>query len=131
MKRLIFTIFTLVAISTHTIAFESSKLQIVEDNELERIYAQGFTTNYQIIGNNINNMNTITYNLTEQFPQLQSVANSIFISGASQSNTFVPVNAVNSAVNVPINIVVIMNSNVIGGVNINNALEAITRIPAP
>ncbi len=111
--------------------FEGGTLAKVSDDDLDKIYAQGFTTNYQIIGNNINSMNTMTYNITEQFPQLQSVANSIFISGAAQSNTFAPVNAVNSAVNVPINIVVIMNSQVVGGVNINNALQAITRLPTP
>lgn len=130
MKKLIF-LAALFATLSFSLGFEGEKLAKVSDDELDKIYAQGFTTNYQIIGNNINSMNTITYNITEQFPQLQSVANSIYISGAAQSNTFVPVNAVNSAVNVPINIVVIMNSQVVGGVNINNALQAITHLPTP
>lgn len=130
MKKLILLSVLLIGLSS-SFGFEGGVLAKVSDNELDKVYAQGFTTNYQIIGNNINSMNTMTYNITEQFPQLKSVANSIFISGAAQSNTFAPVNAVNSAVNVPINIVVIMNSQIVGGVNINNALQAITHLPTP
>lgn len=131
MKKLVFISLITFSIIKNIMAFENGLIQKVHDEDLDKVYAQGFTTNYQIIGNNINSMNTITYNITEKFPQLQSVANSIFISGAAQSNAFVPVNALNSAVNVPINIVVIMNSQVVGGVNINNVLQAITRIPTP
>lgn len=105
----------------------SADIQRVSDSELENISAQGFSVNFQTMDSVTNSGNT--FNVTTNMPSTMSMVDSLMISGAAQQNAFVPVNAVNSAVNVPINIVIVMDSMIDGGININNMLNATNTLP--
>ena len=115
------------------ISMSAGALEQVSDNELAGISAQGFSMNFQVIDSVVNNSSTFNNNIagdsysantvninTDSFSMLDSM----MISGTAQQNAFAPVNAVNSAVNVPINIVFVLNSQVSGGINITNSLNA-------
>ncbi len=110
-------------------------IERVDDNELSDISAQGFSLNYQVMDNAIKNSlaygtyknaNPIRINssLFKYAGVPSSLVDSIMISGFAQKDAFVPINAVNSAVNVPINIVFVMNSKITGGINITNQLQS-------
>ncbi len=118
-------------IMTSSFGVEGIKLQKVSDEELDDVYAQGFFTNWQIIGNfsgntfnvagDFNNNINISANISSSPIDLN---NSIFLNGNSQQGAFLPINTVNSAVNVPVNLVVIFGDNY-GNINISNILKAI------
>ncbi len=104
---------------------EGKELQVLDDAELDAVHARGITF---LLDANTFTQGGIQFgagNMT--LPDLRSVslANSLVISGAAQQGAFGVANAVNSAVNMPINIVVLINSSVNGGVTINNILSAI------
>jgi hypothetical protein len=63
-------------------------------------------------------------NVSFQGQNSLSAANSIILSGSAQGGLGV-VNAVNSSVNMPINITILINSQVSGGINLSNLLSAI------
>ncbi len=112
----------------------AGKIEMVDDNELSDISAQGFSLNYQVMDNAIKNSlsygtykgvsNSVSSSLFKYTGVPSSLVDSIMISGFAQKDAFVPINAVNSAVNVPINIVFVMNSKITGGININNQLQS-------
>ncbi len=86
-------------------------LQLAADSELDGIYARGLT--YMI------DANTFLGG-----PGCFNPRSAISLSDGAQSNSFGVVNAVNSAVNMPINIVVLINSHVSGGIDVRNYLSA-------
>jgi len=108
-----------------------SNFETLSDNELEEVSAQGFHMNFQILDNLVNNANNFN-NINNPTPIVQvpqtinsenfNLIDSMLIKG--QENAFVPINAIDSAVNVPINIVFVMNSKITGGVNISNVLNS-------
>jgi hypothetical protein len=114
-----------------------SSLAKLTDAEMDGVYAQGLTflidantflgSNNSFTNSVVNNYGATTLNLsgTNTF----NLSNSIMLTGSAQQGAFMPVNAANSAVNVPVNIIVLINSNVIGGVNISNLLNAINHAP--
>ncbi|WP_200762615.1 hypothetical protein [Nitrosophilus alvini] len=124
MKRTIAGLLTALILALPSMAAD---IQRVSDSELEEISAQGFSINFQTMDSVINSGNT--FNITTHLPSTLNMVDSLMISGASQQNAFVPVNAVNSAVNVPINIVIVMDSMISGGINISNVLDATTNLP--
>ncbi len=103
---------------------------VAADSELDEIHAQGFDflfdTNTLLASGfgagawTSSNLKTMNVTLTGQ----NSFTNSIFLSGNAQQSGLGVVNAVNSSVNMPINITVLINSQVAGGININNLLSA-------
>ena len=129
-------------IMTSSFGVEGIKLQKVSDDVLDDVYAQGFFTNWQIVGNFTGNvfniagdLNNNTFNIAGDFNNRIKVEsnitsspiklqNSMLLNGNSQQGAFVPINAVNSEVNVPVNLVVIFGDNY-GNININNMLKAI------
>ncbi|WP_457622519.1 hypothetical protein [Persephonella sp.] len=109
------------------------ELKKVEDTELDDIYAQGFTLNGQIFSNPIftGTIGGNLYNMTIGDIQIEgglqmNLESSLLLSGNAQQNAFIPINVVDSAVNIPINIVVIMGDNN-GTVDINNILNSINK----
>ena len=104
----------------------------VADNVLDEIYAQGFILNPQITDNNFNN----TFQIGRDYYQVSvgditidggaqfNLDSSLMLSGNAQQNAFMPINIVDGAVNIPINIVVIMGDNN-GNIDISNILNAI------
>lgn len=115
-----------------------SSLAKLTDAEMDGIYAQGLTflidantflgsSNNSFTNSVVNNYGATTLNLsgTNTF----NLSNSIMLTGSAQQGALAPVNAIGSAVNVPVNIIVLINSNVIGGVNISNLLNAINHAP--
>ena len=105
-----------------TLSGYAGQIQMVDDEALASVSAQGFNINFQTIDSVINSNNT--YNVVSNLPSQLNMVDSLMVSGMAQQNAFVPVNAVNSAVNVPINIVIVMNSQLGGGINVNNILDA-------
>lgn len=104
---------------------EGKELQVLGDAELDAVHARGLTF---LIDANTFTQGGVQFgagNVT--LPQLRSVnlANSLVVSGAAQQGAFGVTNAVNSAVNMPINIIVLINSSANGGITINNVLSAI------
>jgi hypothetical protein len=109
----------------------------LSDSDMDDIYAQGLTflidANTFSGGNNsltnsvVNNYGATTLNLsgTNTF----TLASSIMLNGSAQQGALAPVNAIGSAVNVPVNIIVLINSSVPGGVNVSNILSAINYAP--
>jgi len=132
MKVRIVSIITLILLTANAFAFPNGKIEKVSDDVLEDVYAQGFFTNWQIIGNFSGN----TFNVAGDFTnKIRINANinsspinlnqSVFLNGNAQQGAFIPVNAVNSQVNVPVNLVVIFGNNY-GNIKINNILKAIS-----
>ncbi len=107
-------------------------LQPLTDSELDSVHARGLT--FLIDTNTV--MTTAgfsaassgnspgSWNMNFSGPNSFDLRNSILMSGTAQQNAFVPVNAVGSAVNVPINIVVVLGNVAAGGINISNVLTA-------
>ncbi len=122
MKRAILGLIAALCMSGTVLAGE---IKMVDDAALAEVSAQGFNLNFQTIDSVINSNNS--YRIVSNLPRELSMVDSMMISGAAQQNAFVPVNAVNSAVNVPINIVIVMDSQISGGININNILDAALR----
>ncbi|ACO04303.1 hypothetical protein PERMA_1035 [Persephonella marina EX-H1] len=109
------------------------ELKKVDDTELEDIYAQGFVLNGQMFSNPIftGTIGGNLYNMSIGDIQIEgglqmNLDSSLMLSGNAQQNAFIPINVVDSAVNIPINIVVIMGDNN-GTVDINNILKSINR----
>lgn len=129
-KKVLFSIAALFSLFANSFSMENIKMEKVSDAVLEDIYAQGFTTNWQIIGNYSGNTFNISgdfnnnINISANISSPVNLNSSIFLNGNSQQGAFLPINAVNSAVNVPVNLVVIFGNNY-GNVNINNVLNAI------
>ena len=101
----------------------------ISDNELDAVYAQGFdfsisTDNLRSfnIGGNLYNINVGDINVNGGGLQF-NLNSSLMLSGNAQQNAFMPINIVDSAVNIPINIVVIMGDNN-GSVNLSNLLNS-------
>ncbi|WP_456465104.1 hypothetical protein [Persephonella sp.] len=110
---------------------EGVKIQKVSDEMLDDVYAQGLFTNWQIIGNFSGNTFNIAGDFTNRIKIESNITSSpinlqdsLFLNGNAQQGAFIPVNAVNSEVNVPVNLVVIFGDNY-GNINISNILEAI------
>lgn len=105
------------------LAAGAAELTELSNSELEAVSAQGFTENTQSI-------DAFSYNsqfdnhIVLDMPSSVHMVDSIMISGGAQQGAIAPVNAVNSAVNVPINIIFVMNSQIEGGVNISNVLNS-------
>jgi hypothetical protein len=110
----------------------------LSDSDMDGIYAQGLT--FLIDANTFlnSNYNTFTKQMTENYGTTNfnisgtntlNLSNSIMLNGSAQQGAFMPVNAVDSAVNLPVNIIVLINSSVSGGVNISNILSAINNAP--
>ena len=109
------------------------ELKKVDDTELEDIYAQGFVLNGQMFSNPIftgtigGNLYSMSIGDIQIEGGLQmNLDSSLMLSGNAQQNAFIPINVVDSAVNIPINIVVIMGDNN-GTVDINNILKSISK----
>jgi len=132
MKKLSYFIimFMLLCISSF-----AGSIKVLDDKELSEISAQGFSLNYQVMDDAIKSSlafpNYTATNLSGGNPNLfkysgmpTNLVDSLMISGFAQKDAFVPINAVNSSVNVPINIVFVMNSKITGGININNQLQS-------
>ncbi len=107
------------------------ELKNVDDSELDSIYAQGFVLNGQMFSNPIftGTIGGNLYNMTIGDIQIEgglqmNLDSSLMLSGNAQQNAFIPINVVDSAVNIPINIVVIMGDNN-GNIDINNVLNSI------
>lgn len=109
----------------------------VTDSELDAIHARGldflFDANTLFAGGagvggwsgdgSSGNMRPI--NVSFQGQNNLSMANSILLSGSARQSGLGVVNAVNSSVNMPINITILINSQVSGGINLSNLLSAI------
>ena len=119
MKRLIMGLVTACIL---VVGGYAGEIEMVDDAALASVSAQGFNINFQTIDSVINSNNT--YNVVSNLPSQLNMVDSLMISGMAQQDAFVPVNAVNSAVNVPINIVIVMDSHISGGINISNILDA-------
>ena len=111
----------------------ATDLQKLSDKELDGIYAQGFTLNGQIFDNPVlaGNTESFSYGVGVGDIQIEGGAqfnldSSLMLSGNAQQNAFIPINIVDSAVNIPINIVVIMGDNY-GNVNIKNLLKSFNK----
>jgi len=63
MKVRIVSIITLILLTANAFAFPNGKIEKVSDDVLEDVYAQGFFTNWQIIGNFSGN----TFNVAGDF----------------------------------------------------------------
>jgi hypothetical protein len=107
------TVFVLMffVLATAGVCF-AKDLQPVADSELDGIYARGLT--YMI------DANTMLGGSGGFDPR-----SAISLCGGAQANAFGVVNAVNSAVNMPINLVVVINSQVFGNITANNWLSAL------
>ncbi|WP_456383446.1 hypothetical protein [Persephonella sp.] len=130
MKRLITAVVCAAVLATETVA---GSLTEISDQQLDNIYAQGFFTeqlvNSQVpdgftIGDNTYYMNV--GDITIDGGLQLNLDSSLLLSGNAQQNAFIPINVVDSAVNIPINIVVIMGDNN-GSINISNLLESINK----
>ncbi len=104
----------------------------VSDSELDSVYAQGFNFDINIdhmksfhIGENIYSIDIGDININDGGMQF-NLNSSLMLSDNAQSNAFMPINIVDSAVNIPINIVVIMGDNN-GSINISNLLNSINK----
>ncbi|OPY70902.1 MAG: hypothetical protein A4E57_00217 [Syntrophorhabdaceae bacterium PtaU1.Bin034] len=120
---LIVTLFLFLAVGVS----HGKGLEVMADNELDGVYARGL--NFIVDANSFLGGNTLNFsnvgNVT--LPNVSTLNNSLFISGGAQQGSMGVVNAVNSAVNMPINIVVLINSTAMGGININNLLSAVNK----
>ncbi len=131
MKRVGYLFFISAILSISLLA---GGIEVVKDDELSDISAQGFSLNYQVMDDAIKSslaFNTLPTSQTISPNSFKFSANmptnlvdSVMVSGLAQKDAFVPINAVNSAVNVPINIIFVMNSKITGGININNQLQS-------
>ncbi len=110
-------------------------LQMLQDGELDKAYAKGVT--FLIDANTfLGGASSFTtpprdygpVALGETGGDTINLTRSILISGAAQQGAIGTVNAVGSAVNMPINLVVLINSTA-NGININNILSAINSAP--
>lgn len=128
MKKLLTSVLTAALLGVGAMA---GQIQMVNDSELESVSAQGFFLNFQTIDTVLQGTNSgyTPQSMVQLNPRQLSMVDSLFVSGNAQQNAFVPVNAANSAVNVPINIVIVMNSQLSGGININNMLNAAVTNP--
>lgn len=102
-------------------------LQAVSDTELDGISARGldflFDANSFMTGGFYGKSDrpvNMSFDGTNNF----SLKNSIMLSGNASQQGLGVVNAVNSSVNMPINITILINSTVSGGINVSNALSA-------
>ncbi len=86
-------------------------LQLAADSELDGIYARGLT--YMI------DANTMLGGMGGFNPR-----SAISLAGGAQANSFGISNGVDSAFNNAVNIVVLINSQVFDGININNLMSA-------
>jgi len=132
MKKVGFLFFLISAILSLSLA--AGEIEVVKDDELSDISAQGFSLNYQVMDDAIKSslaFNTLpasetisssAFKFSSNLPT--NLVDSVMVSGFAQKDAFVPINAVNSAVNVPINIIFVMNSKITGGININNQLQS-------
>ena len=108
-------------------------LQAVSDTELDGVHARGldflFDANSLMTGSfwgaRPSTGGSNTYNMSFNANDM-TFKNSIMLSGSSQSGLGV-VNAVNSTVQMPINITILINSSVTGGINLQNFLSNLTR----
>jgi hypothetical protein len=121
MKKLVASIMTVALMS---IGLNAANLELISDSELESVSAQGFHINFQTVDTVLNSATGASAPSVLEIGNVNNLIDSVLISGNAQQNAFVPVNASNSAVNVPINIVIIMNSRLGGGVKISNILNA-------
>ncbi|SNZ02585.1 hypothetical protein SAMN06265182_0157 [Persephonella hydrogeniphila] len=104
----------------------------ISDNELDSVYAQGFnftinTDNLRTfnVGENIYNVDVGDITVNDGGLQF-NLDSSLVLSGNAQQNAFMPINIVDSAVNIPINIIVIKGDNN-GTINISNLLNSFNK----
>jgi len=104
----------------------------ISDAELDSVYAQGFnftinTDNLRTfnVGNNIYNVDVGDITVNDGGLQF-NLNSSLVLSGNAQQNAFMPINIVDSAVNIPINIIVIRGDNN-GTINISNLLNSFNK----
>ena len=107
----------------------AGNIQMIDGSELESVSAQGFTFNFQTFDAAFKDFSMLDGKTLAIRPRVGNIVDSVMISGHAQENAFAPVNAANSAVNQAINIVIIMNSNVKGGINISNLMGALNFAP--
>lgn len=127
MRRLIFVIGFLIAIGVSG----AGELEIVSDEVLDSVYAQGYDEatlgGISDIINNGDLSNLVGDNaVIVSFPETWSMDGHVVISDNGQQNAFNPVNASDAAVNNMYNILIFVNSS-LNNVNINlsNMGEAI------
>ena len=108
------------------LSLSAANLQMISDNELESVSAQGFSLNFQTFDAAMKQLSALNGGQIAIRPKIGNIVDSVVISGNAQQNAFAPINASNSAVNQAINIVIVMNSKVHGGVNINNLMGALS-----
>ncbi|WP_457625880.1 hypothetical protein [Persephonella sp.] len=104
----------------------------ISDAELDSVYAQGFnftinTDNLRTfnVGDNIYNVDVGDITVNDGGLQF-NLNSSLVLSGNAQQNAFMPINIVDSAVNIPINIIVIRGDNN-GTINISNLLNSFNK----
>lgn len=105
----------------------AGEMQLVSDEELDSIYAQGFANDAIVQTTGSLDPSLIGDNpIVINFPEQIGMDGQVLISDNAQQNAFNPVNAVNSAVGNVYNIFVIINSNWQDvNVNVNNTINAI------
>ena len=121
MKKLVASIMTVALMS---IGLNAANLELISDSELESVSAQGFHINFQTIDTVLNSASGVSAPSVLEIGNVNNVIDSVMISGNAHQTGIANINTVDSAVNVPINIVIIMNSQLGGGVNISNILNA-------
>jgi len=124
MRRLLTSAITAALIGVSATA---GSITLADDSELAGVSAQGFTINFQTIDSVITSSTQVQPGYVRIDTSNVSMVDSVMVSGNAQQNAFVPINAVNSAVNVPINIVIVMKSHIGGNINISNVLHSSLR----
>ncbi|OPY70906.1 MAG: hypothetical protein A4E57_00221 [Syntrophorhabdaceae bacterium PtaU1.Bin034] len=102
-------------------------LQQMTDSELDGVHARGLT--FLFDSSTLLNGGSISpYNINFNGTNNLSLRNSIMLSGNVQQSGLGVVNAVNSTVNMPINLIVLINSQISGGINLKNVLSGSNRL---
>jgi hypothetical protein len=99
----------------------------VTDGELDAVHARGLDFLFDANTLLSSGFASGAWNLSSSSNSLTTVKNSIVLSGGSQQTGLGIVNAVNSTVNMPINITVLINSQVTGVVSLSNLLSGMRR----
>jgi hypothetical protein len=102
-------------------------LEQMTDSELDGVHARGLT--FLFDSSTLLNGGSISpYNINFNGTNNLSLRNSIMLSGNVQQSGLGVVNAVNSTVNMPINLIVLINSQISGGINLKNVLSGSNRL---
>lgn len=97
----------------------------VTDSDLDAVHARGLE--YLFDANTLLSTGFTSGAWRGSSSQSLSLGNSVTLSGGSQQSGIGVVNAVNSSVNMPINITVLINSTVNGGISLSNHISSLSR----